>query len=150
MRTNVKELKASLKALLTNYIILSAGCITRILRVYSFYLSMIDRSINLTYLWRQSYPSPQSHQLADVSDMQETLLQYFCFSLVLILLPGFLLFSFKQPLEHLRLHIFCTLLHHMLKTLLQYFCFALLLILLPGFLLFLFKQPLEHLRSHIF
>ena len=48
----VQELKASLKALLTNYIILSAGCITRILRVYSFYLFMIDRSINLTYLWR--------------------------------------------------------------------------------------------------
>ena len=59
----VQELNASLEALLTKYFILSAGCIiTRILRVYSFYLFMIDRSINLTYLWRQSYPSPQSHQ----------------------------------------------------------------------------------------
>ena len=49
----VQELKASLEALLTKYFILSAGCIiTRILRVYSFYLFMIDRSINLTYLCR--------------------------------------------------------------------------------------------------
>ena len=48
----VQELKASLEVLLTKYFILSARCITRILRVYSFYLFMIDRIINLTYLWR--------------------------------------------------------------------------------------------------
>ena len=35
----VQELKAYLEALLTNYFILSAGCITHILRVYSFICS---------------------------------------------------------------------------------------------------------------
>merc|ERR1712180_500054 len=50
--------------------------------------------------------------VANISDKQETLLQYFFLALLLILFPGFLLFLFKQPLEHLRSQIFCTLLVH--------------------------------------